>query len=402
MAEKVKNAEYDVCVAGGLGHVGLPLGLALADAGRRTVLFDINEEAGERVKSGEMPFMEKGAEEILRRTIGKNLFVSYSPEAVSRSSYMAVIIGTPVDRHLNPTFRSFKKFFEELIDYIPDGQHVILRSTVYPGATKKIYDFLISRGKKINISFCPERIAEGKAIEELKSLPQIVSAFTDEAYEEAREFFSPLTSEIIRLEPMEAELAKLITNAWRYITFAASNQFYQIAIEEGIDFYKIYDAITYKYPRLKGFPKAGFAAGPCLFKDTMQISAFANNSFFLGHSAMLINEGTPNFIVSKLKRERDLKNMTAGILGMAFKAESDDRRESLSYKLKKLLETETKAVYCSDPYVKDESLVSEEELIEKSDIIILGAPHKRYKDLEIGDDKITVDIWNFWGKGGLF
>jgi UDP-N-acetyl-D-mannosaminuronic acid dehydrogenase len=150
-------------------------------------------------------------------------------------------------------------------------------------------------------------------------------------------------------------------------------------------------------------PKAGFAAGPCLLKDTMQLAAFANNNFFLGHAAMLINEGMPNFIIQKLKEKTNLKTKTVGILGMAFKGDSDDCRESLSYKLKKAFTIEARQVFCSDPFVKDDRLVPADMLIEKSDIIILGAPHSEYKKLKLDfASKTIVDIWNFFGLGGTF
>jgi UDP-N-acetyl-D-mannosaminuronic acid dehydrogenase len=192
---------------------------------------------------------------------------------------------------------------------------------------------------------------------------------------------------------LEAELAKLFTNSWRYIQFATANQFYMIAEEYGVDFYNVYNAMTHNYPRTKGFPKPGFAAGPCLFKDTMQISAFTNNKFFLGHCAMLINEGLPNFVIQQIKKQHALNEMTAGILGMAFKAESDDRRQSLSYKLKKLLQVEAKEVLCSDVFIHEPGFVSEADLLSRCDIVIIGAPHKRYCNLDYSG-VILVDVWN--------
>lgn len=158
--------------------------------------------------------------------------------------------------------------------------------------------------------------------------------------------------------------------------------------------------MTYNYPRCKNFPRPGFAAGPCLFKDTMQLGAFYNNNFNLGHTAMLINEGLPNYICQCLKNEYDLSKMTVGILGMSFKAESDDIRESLSYKVKKLFEFEAEKVLCSDPFVKDDRFVSAEDLVKKSDIIIIATPHKVYKTLQIPEGKKVADIWNVLGNGG--
>jgi UDP-N-acetyl-D-mannosaminuronic acid dehydrogenase len=262
---------------------------------------------------------------------------------------------------------------------------------------------LREKGKKTLVSFCPERIAEGKAMEELRSLPQLIASYDKKSLSQARELFGVLTDEVIVLKPIEAELAKLFTNVWRYLQFAIANQFYQIAAQNDLDFYKIYNAATQNYPRIKGFAKAGFAAGPCLFKDTMQLASFANNNFFLGHAAMLINEGLPNFIIQKLKEKHDLKTKVVGILGMAFKGDSDDPRESLSYKLKNALQIEAGSVICSDQFIKNESFIPAKELIKKSDIIILGTPHSEYKKLKLNyKSKVIVDIWNFFGQGGLF
>jgi len=393
--------KYDVCVVGGCGHVGLPLSIAFASKGLKVCIYDINQDVLEVVRSGNMPFLEQGANELLKDTMGKTLFATNDPKVISDAKFIIVVIGTPVDEHLNPEFTIMKNFFNNLLLYLRDGQHIILRSTVFPGTTQKIHQFLSNNGLKVNVTFCPQRIAQGRAIQELSNLPQIVSGFEDEAINEACRLFRILTQDIIILKPIEAELAKLFTNTWRYIQFAIANQFYIIATGYGLDFYKIYHAMRYKYPRAKDFPPAGFTAGPCLFKDTMQLAAFNNNTFFLGHAAMLINEGLPNFIVQRLKDKYSLKDKTVGILGMAFKANSDDKRESLSYKLKKILEIEAKKVLCSDVYIHEEGFVSAHELIRNSDIVILGAPHKEYKDLVI-NHKILVDVWNFYAKGGLF
>lgn len=396
----MKNNKYDLCIVGGLGHVGLPLGISLADAGKKVVLYDIDRRAVETVSNGVMPFVESGAEPLLKKNLGSTLFISTDAKVISESYFVVVVIGTPVDEHLNPRFTIFKNFFDGIIDLIKDDQHIILRSTIFPGTTEKITEYLASKGKKTRVSFCPERIAQGKAIEELKSLPQIVSSYDEGAAREAGELFSALTGDIVYLPPTEAELAKLFTNVWRYIQFAISNQFYQIAAGNGVDFYRIYNAITYKYPRTASFPGAGFAAGPCLFKDTMQLAAYGNNNFFLGHAAMLINEGLPNFIVQRLKEKYALKEKTVGILGMAFKANNDDKRESLSYKLKKILEVEAGEVVCSDVYIKEDGFVTPEELVSRSGIVILGTPHREYRDLDTGDRPV-VDVWNFLGRKGI-
>lgn len=392
---------YDVCIVGGLGRAGLPLGISLAAAGKKVVLHDINQEAMSTVAAGKMPFMEQGADEVLKKVLGRALFLSGDQKVIGESVFVILVIGTPVDEHLNPMYTAFKHYFLGILEHLRDDQHVILRSTLLPGTTAKVRDLLRSHHKKTKVSFCPERIAEGRAMEEIRTLPQIIASFDETSRGEAADLFSHLTEEIIFLEPMEAELAKLFTNVWRYIQFSVANQFYEIATQSNLDFYKIYRAITHKYGRTAGFPTAGFAAGPCLFKDTMQLAAFSNNNFFLGHAAMLINEGLPNFIVQRLKEKYGLRDKTVGILGMAFKCNIDDPRESLSCKLKKLFEVEAKDVLCTDPYVQDESLTDLGTVLKSADILILGIPHAPYGKLkEELRDRVVVDIWNFLGIGG--
>jgi UDP-N-acetyl-D-mannosaminuronic acid dehydrogenase len=393
--------KYDICIVGGLGHVGLPLGISFAASGKKVILYDINQKTIDTVSEGKMPFLEAGAEKVLQKVLNKNLFISSDKQVISQSYFIVIVIGTPIDKHLNPSFTIFKDFFDGIIEMLENDQHIIFRSTIYPGTIEKIRDYLRNKNKLSRLSYCPERIAEGKAMEELRNLPQIISSFDDESLKEVKELFSLLTDEIVILQPLEAELAKLFTNVWRYIQFSISNQFYQIATQQGVDFYNIYDAMTYKYPRLKGLSSAGFTAGPCLLKDTMQLAAYSNNSFFLGHAAMLINEGLPNFIVQQLREKYSLKDKIVGVLGMAFKANNDDKRSSLSYKIKKIMDIEAKQVICSDVYIRNDSFVSADELVMMSDIIILGAPHKEYAALKIDNTKILIDVWNFYKKGGL-
>ncbi|HTM40328.1 MAG TPA: nucleotide sugar dehydrogenase [Terriglobales bacterium] len=383
-------------IVGGCGHVGLPLGIVLANKPQAQVtLLDTDAAKVECINSGRMPFLEAGAEAMLRHVVGSTLHATLDSSCLRDAEIVITVVGTPVDEHLNPTVNELYRTVDKLVEQMRPGSVLILRSTVYPGVSKLVHDRIQARGGSIQVAFCPERITEGNAIEELTKLPQIVAAFEPDAMRRAHELFRCITPTIIELTPLEAELAKLFTNSWRYLNFAISNQFYMLAESYGLDFYRIHDAVTREYPRMRSFARAGFAAGPCLLKDTLQLAAFASNNFFLGHAAMLINEGLPNFLVGQL-RGYDLSDRSVAILGMAFKAESDDRRDSLSYKLKKLLQVEAREVYCTDPYVPDPSLVPLEKALACADIVILGAPHALYRDLELPPDKLVVDVWGFW------
>ena len=396
-----RKFEKDVVVIGGCGHVGLPLAIMFAFKSLKVVAFDTNTQVVATVNSGSMPFDEPGADDVLKQVLATKSFTASSDrQFVSLAEHVVVVIGTPVDEHLNPDPEAVPNVVMSLLDVLKDGQHLVLRSTIYPGVTKLVEKVIASSGKKIDVSFCPERIAEGKAIEELVALPQIISGRTGIAVERAKKLFSSLTQNVIVVTPEEAELAKLFTNTWRYIKFAAANQLYTIANDFGVDFERVRQAITTDYPRASDMPGAGFAAGPCLFKDTMQLAAFNNNNFTLGHSSMMINEGLPLYLVSRIEKKYDLTKMTVGVLGMAFKAESDDIRSSLSYKLKRILRFKALEVVCADSLVRDDDgLISEIELLQKSDLIVIGAPHRRYASLEIS--KPVIDIWNIRGQGVL-
>jgi UDP-N-acetyl-D-mannosaminuronic acid dehydrogenase len=377
----------------------LPLGLLLAETGKQVALVDINAAVVAQVNEGRMPFVERGGEELLRKVLArKTLRATLDASVVASADVVVLVTGTPVDEHLNPNIGTLDRVIDAYAAHVKPGQLLILRSTVYPGTTQRVAAGLAARGLDVDVAFCPERIAQGYALEESSKLPQIVSGVTPRAAERAASFFGGFVAKTLPLEPMEAELAKLFTNTWRYLSFAASNQFYTLANDFGLDFHRIYDAMVVDYPRMAGFARPGFAAGPCLFKDTMQLAAFSNNSFFLGHAAMLVNEGLPNYLVTRLKQRYPLKEKTVGILGMAFKADNDDPRESLSYKLRRVLSLEAKAVLCSDPLIQDPTFVGTEDLLARSDIVMLGSPHSVYRHVDTGD-KPVVDVWNFWGRG---
>jgi len=383
-------------VIGGCGHVGLPLAILAAHAGRETTIYDVSRTAVAMVRDGRMPFQEEGAEPMLRDVLASGkLRVTDSPEVVSGAEIVVVVIGTPIDEYLTPRAEVVFDAIDQCLPFFRNGQVLILRSTVYPGVSEKVQRYFDRRGLDIAVAFCPERVAQGKSIRELRQLPQIISAFSERGRAAARDLFAGFADTVLELDPLEAELAKLFSNTYRYLQFATANQFYMIAESHGADYHRIHEAMCRDYPRLAGLPKPGFAAGPCLFKDTMQLAAFSKHNFSLGLAAIWVNEGLPQFLVEQLSKRCDLENATVGILGMAFKADNDDIRDSLSYKLRKLLRLAAKNVLCNDPYVKDSSFVSLDEILGRCDAFIVAAPHRQYKDLVIPGDKIVVDVWNW-------
>jgi UDP-N-acetyl-D-mannosaminuronic acid dehydrogenase len=387
----------DVVIVGGCGHVGLPLALALADCGYRVGIDDIDARKVEQVKSGNVPFLENGAEALLKKLLPTGrLELSSDPGLLARTDTIILVIGTPIDEFMNPSVRIFDKVLDDLMPHLRDGCLVVLRSTVFPGTTETVERRLRAAGIHAEVAFCPERIAEGHALEELRTLPQLVGVTSDMAFEKAGRMFERLGVSVVRTTPLEAELAKLLTNTWRYMKFAIANQFFQIAHRSGLDYNKVLDAIRHDYPRAADLPGPGFAAGPCLLKDTMQLSAFTPDHFPMGQAAMQINEGLPNYIVDTLNSRRPLSGRTIGILGMAFKGESDDPRASLSYKLRKLAAFKGARVMCTDPYVHDPSFEPLDKVLRESDLLVIAAPHREYGTLEL-DGREVVDIWGITG-----
>jgi UDP-N-acetyl-D-mannosaminuronic acid dehydrogenase len=386
----------DLTVVGGAGHVGIPLVLSFAAKGLTVNVNDLSIDNLAVLKSGRLPFIEHGAEELLLNALRDNrLIFTSSPDSVSKTGPVIVTIGTPVDEFLNPERHVVLDCIDALLPHLNDGQLLILRSTLYPGTTDSIAAYLRAKNRDLKVAFCPERIVQGYGIDELRRMPQIVSGTTPEATAEATALFGAIAPEIVTLDPIDGVLAKLFGNAYRYIEFAITNQFYLIAQSAGLDYMRILKAMKQNYPRAKNIPTAGYSAGPCLMKDTLQLTAFARNEFSLGNAAMLVNEGLPLHVISDLRRRYNLSQMTVGLLGMAFKSEIDDIRASLSYKFKKVLKGIARDVLATDPLVTvDPDLLPLDEVIARSDILILCTPHSVYKTADL-KGKPVVDVWGF-------
>jgi UDP-N-acetyl-D-mannosaminuronic acid dehydrogenase len=387
-----------VAVVGGCGRVGLPLALTLAARGSTVTIVDVDAAAVERTNRGEMGFLDAGAAELLRAHAGKSLSATTSPEALAAADTVICVVGTPLDEHHNPQVGTLLLLLEDLRPHLRPGQLFVLRSTVYPGTTELVARWFDAHLPGVDVACCPERVAQGHAIEEIERLPQLVAGATPRALERARELFSRVATQVITLSPLEAELGKLLCNSWRYVSFAVANQFYALCAAAGVDYARVREAITRDYPRLEGLPGAGFAAGPCLFKDTLQLTAFYNDDFSLGQAATAVNEGFPRVLLAQL-RPLGLRDKVVGLLGMTFKPDNDDRRESLAFKMRKLLALECREVLCTDEYLRDPWLVPLERVLAEADVLVVTAPHGRYRSL--APRQPVLDPWNALGRGSL-
>ena len=381
-----------VCIVGGAGHIGTPLGLALCSKGYNVILIDKHTENIKKINQGIMPFVEEGCAKLLRKMIKKKkIFATNKLDITKKCKYIIVCLGTPVDNKFNPNLKNFISFFYNLRNHLKKNHIVIIRSSIYPGICNKVFNIIKNHCK--NLSYCPERIAQGKSLIELPQISQIISGKSVKARLESGKIFRKICKKIIYTKIIEAELIKLFSNAYRYINFSISNQFYLMCQNQGLDFYKIRNIMRDNYKRNTNIPTAGFTAGPCLLKDTMQLSSFYRHKFSLLSSAMSINEGLPKFMFKKLNEKYNLKNKTIGILGLSFKAENDDIRDSLSIKLLKYIKSKKIKTLQSDEYYKDKNNIDKNTVVKKSDIIIIATPHKAYKKIRISKNKILVDIW---------
>lgn len=404
---------YDIAVIG-IGRVGLPLGLSLAKTGFKVIGIDINEEVIEKVNNKIMPFDEAGYDELIKIV---DFPAASDVREVNAAESIIITVGTPLLSHIETDLSQIKRVLESMLPFVRKGHNIILRSTVAPKTTEYVRKYMEQKtgfivGQDIFLTFCPERIAEGKALKELHELPQIIGSEDSISAEKAENIFSKLTKDIFHTTYVSAELVKLFNNISRYIHFAVSNQFSIIADNFGQNIYDIIEMSNYKYPR-GIIAKPGFTAGTCLRKDFGMINETIPYTDLL-LSAWKINEFMPKFMVDNLLKRADIYNKNIAVLGYSFKNDTDDTRDSLVPKLLRYLEREIPlGIKVHDPYLPE--LIdgiyinySLDDAIEKADIVYIATNHKQFKEQKeyiinrISAECWIVDLWNVFGAGKTF
>lgn len=395
-----------VAVIGAGGHVGLPFSLVVDAAGHDVIGIDANSEIITQLGKKHYPYVEVGGQELL--TTSKVDFMDYRAvdkyKLLMKQKVIAIMLGTPIDAENNPRLDAIMDFVEKKLIPNLDGQLIILRSTVSPGTTELIRNTIQrSTGKREGVDFylvfCPERVAQGVAIAESRKFPQLVGAFSQESFNKAKEFFDTfIENDCIFLTPEEAELGKLMTNMYRYVTIALANEFYMIGQEyRNVDVHKITKAINLDYPRMN-LPLPGpNVGGPCLFKDGKFLTQNIPYADLI-QTSFLINEGMPQFIMNILK-ERYIEPHTLMILGMTFKGDNDDTRNSLSFKLRKLCRAKGIKTVEVDPYLHDIMYVEDWFRI---DAVVVMTPHTGFQEFydntikkRCGSHALVIDIWKY-------
>ena len=401
---------YDVCVIG-LGRVGLPLALCFADAGLSVLGVDKDEDRLGAIRAGRMPFKEPGTDELLART---SLDLSARASDAAQAQSIVLTLGTPSLSHIEIDMGDIRSVLDDLLPLLQEGQLVVLRSTVGPGTTEFVAGYLekhrgLRAGADVFVAHVPERIAADRFMEEIGTLPCIVGGVGEASGERAGELFSHLGAPIVQTTPVQAELAKIWTNILRYATFALPNLLMMDCERHGANVFDVIELINRDYPR-GGMAQPGLTAGTCLRKD-FAFSEEKSNAPGMLLGVSRVQESVPLFLIDGVKRRLGgaLRERKVAVLGLAFKRDTDDERDSLSHKLVRLLERELADVAIHDPVVATPT-AGFEEAVSGADVVIVATNHSAYSTPEAlraiadraGEDCLVVDPWNALGAAQVF
>ncbi len=403
----------DVAVVG-LGRVGLPLALSFADRGLRTIGVDNDPTRLGAVREGEMPFQETGAQELLERVHASGrLALSDRVADAAGARHIVITLGTPSFSHIEIDMRDIRSALDDLLPVLEPGHALTLRSTVAPGTTEFVAGYLakhrgFSVGEEVFVAHAPERIAAGRFLEEIDTLPCIIGGVGARSGEVVAELFGAFGAPIVQTTPVQAELAKIWANILRYTTFALPNLLMMDCERYAANVFEVIDLINRDYPR-GGIAQPGLTAGTCLRKD-FTFSEERSNAPGMLLAVSRVNESVPLFLVEGAKRRIGaLSDCKVAVLGLAFKADTDDERDSLAHKLIRLLERELADVVAHDPHVATPT-ASFEQALDGADVVVVATDHSEFRDpralatiaQRAKGDCLVVDPWNCWGGGQVF
>jgi UDP-N-acetyl-D-mannosaminuronic acid dehydrogenase len=407
------NSRADVAVVG-LGRVGLPLALSFADRGLKTIGIDNDRARLEAIREGRMPFAETDSQALLDRVhaaAAPQLSELVADAAGAR--HIVLTLGTPSFSHIEIDMRDIRAALDDLLGVLAPGHSVILRSTIAPGTTEFVAGYLEKHrgfrvGEEVFVAHAPERIAAGRFLEEIDTLPCIIGGVGERSGEVAAELFSAFAAPVVQTTPVQAELAKIWTNILRYTHFALPNLLMMDCERYDANVFEVIDLINRDYPR-GGIARPGLTAGSCLRKDfAFSEERSAAPGMLLAVSR--VNESVPLFLLEGAKRRLGtLADRRVAVLGLAFKADTDDERDSLSHKLIRLAERELADVVVHDPHVPTPT-PSFAEAVSDADVVIVATNHSSFCTPDAlatiaasaTSECLVVDPWNCWGAGQVF
>jgi UDP-N-acetyl-D-mannosaminuronic acid dehydrogenase len=403
----------DVSVVG-LGRVGLPLALSFADRGLDVVGIDNDPARLQAVSDARMPFAEHGAQELLERvSAGGRLSLSERVADAAAARQIVITLGTPSFSHIEIDMRDIRSALDDLLGVLAPGHALILRSTVAPGTTDFVAGYVAKHrgfeiGRDLFVAHAPERIAAGRFLEEIDTLPCIIGGVGERSGEVAAELFSSFAAPIVQTSPVQAELAKIWTNILRYTNFALPNLLMMDCERHSANVFEVIDLINRDYPR-GGIAQPGLTAGTCLRKDfAFSEERSAAPGMLLAVSR--VNESVPLFLLEGIKRRLgSLAGRKIAVLGLAFKADTDDQRDSLAHKLIRLLERELADVAAHDAHVSTPT-VGLADALDGAHVVVVATNHSEFREPSTLEaiaeraerDCLVVDPWNCWGAAQVF
>ena len=393
----------------GLGRVGLPLALSFADRGLDVIGVERCDAVLEQIAAGRMPFRETGTHELLERVLQKKRFErTKRVQDAAHADHILLTLGTPSHVHIEIDISEIRSVIDDLLPVLREGQSLILRSTVAPGTTDWVAGYIEQRrefrvGDDLFVAHVPERIAANHFLQEIATLPCIVGGVGESSGTRAAELFRVFDTEIVQTTPTQAELAKIWTNILRYTEFALPNLLMMECEQYGANVFEVIDLINRDYPR-GGIARPGLTSGACLRKDfTFSEERSSAPGMLLAVSR--VHETVPLFLVKGLKSRLggSLRDLKVAVLGLTFKRDSDDARDSLSYKLVRLLERELAHVTRHDPNVPAESEPLD-AVLEGADAVVIATNHSDFEGLvaRLPEGTLLVDPWNVTGAGRVF
>jgi UDP-N-acetyl-D-mannosaminuronic acid dehydrogenase len=404
---------HDVAVIG-LGRVGLPLAITFADHGLSVLGVDKDVDRLATLRDGRMPFKEPDTEEPLGRVLAsQRLALSERAADAAQADAIVLTLGTPSFSHIEIDMSDIRTVLDALLPHLRAGHLLVLRSTVAPHTTEFVAGYLEKHrgfrvGEDIFVAHVPERIAADRFMAEIGTLPCIVGGVGEGSGERAARLFEVLGAPIVPTSPVQAELAKIWANILRYATFALPNLLMMDCERYGANVFEVIDLINRDYPR-GGIAQPGFTGGTCLRKD-FAFSEERSNAPGMLLAVSRVNESVPLFLVEGIKRRLgDLRERKVAVLGLAFKGDTDDERDSLSHKLIRLLERELADVAVHDPVVATPT-ASFEEAVAGADVVVVATNHSAYSTPEAltaiagtaAPDCLVVDPWNAFGAAQVF
>jgi UDP-N-acetyl-D-mannosaminuronic acid dehydrogenase len=411
MSTSQRSADVSVV---GLGRVGLPLALSFADRGLDVIGIDNDPARIDAVRGGRMPFAETGAQELLERVVASGrLQLAERVTSAALARHIIITLGTPSFSHIEIDMRDIRSALDELLGVLEPGHSLILRSTIAPGTTDFVAGYLakhrgLRAGEDVFVAHAPERIAAGRFIEEIDTLPCIIGGVGERSGDVVAELFGVFRAPLVQTTPVQAELAKIWANILRYTNFALPNLLMMDCERYAANVFEVIDLINRDYPR-GGIARPGLTAGSCLRKDfTFSEERSAAPGMLLAVSR--VNESVPLFLLEGVKRRLgSLADRKVAVLGLAFKADTDDERDSLAHKLIRLLERELADVAVHDPHVATPT-ASLEDALARADAVIVATNHPEFTDPRVlaaiaeraSGDCLVVDPWNCWGASQVF